>query len=579
VIVEDPALALPALPRLAEPVGSLEAPLSERLDPALDRGWVTAGRRAWVVGGAGRGAARVVMPPLALARDLRLQGAVADAAVITPLGVERWLRVGTEVVVERVVVPRTGAFALLEWHAPGDGAAVTVEWVAMPASGVATGAPARWRRGQRALMVTGAAVAVFVLSAEPEELMVSAGGAAGEVHVAARLGLPAGGSVRLVVAGGDLAGGGGEHVVRALRAADRSRSVVQGRRADAERLRSERLSLASPDPGLDRALEWAKARLAGRVTDVPAAGRALVSRRTGEPRFITAEAVNAALDCLTIGDADAARDVVGFLARQQDAAGRIPGDCGLDGTAGPGDPAATAALLLLVGQLLDRSGDVPMLRGLWPALRRAGAALVADAALEAGAAVGWSRAAGGTWAPAIQALGRVAEAVGITDPAVGAGAGVAVGTIEGSAAMGVAPVPGAAEHDPEHVLPRVRELLGVEPDASRGRLVLRPRPPAAWDRFEARGIRMGEAGFSLRYDRRGRVHRLAVRQDLGAVPVSLILEPELTGRPVAARVDGRPAALDSTVLGERSRVSVQLALDHERTLELEMGGKTGTPGG
>jgi hypothetical protein len=140
-------------------------------------------------------------------------------------------------------------------------------------------------------------------------------------------------------------------------------------------------------------------------------------------------------------------------------------------------------------------------------------------------------------------------------------------------------VPGATEHDPEHVLPRVRELLGVEPDASRGRLVLRPRPPAAWDRFEARGIRMGEAGFSLRYDRRGRVHRLAVRQDLGAVPVSLILEPELPGRPVAARVDGRPAALDSTVLGERSRVSVQLALDHERTLELEMGGKTGTPGG
>jgi hypothetical protein len=574
VIVEDPALALPALPRLAEPVGSLGAPLSEPLDPARDSGWVTAGRGAWVVGGAGRGAVRVVMPPLELARDLRLQGAVADAAVITPLGVERWLRVGTEVVVERVVVPRNGTFALLEWHAPGDGAAVTVEWVVVPASGVATGAPARWRRGQRALMVTGGAVAVFVLSVEPEELMVSAGGASGELQVAARLGLPAGGSVRLVVAGG-----GGEHVVRALRAADRPRSVVQGRRADAERLRSERLSLASPDPGLDRALEWAKARLAERVTDVPAAGRALVSRRTGEPRFITAEAVNAALDCLTIGDADAARDVVGFLARQQDAAGCIPGDCGLDGTAGPGDPAATAAFLLLVGQLLDRAGDVPMVRGLWPALRRAGAALVADAALEAGAAAGWSRAARGTWAPAIQALGRVAEAVGITDPAVGAGAGVAVGTIEGSAALGVTPVPGATEHDPEHVLPRVRELLGVEPDASRGRLVLRPRPPAAWDRFEARGIRMGEAGFSLRYDRRGRVHRLAVRQDLGAVPVSLILEPELPGRPVAARVDGRPAALDSTVLGERSRVSVQLALDHERTLELEMGGKTGTPGG
>ncbi len=121
------------------------------------------------------------------------------------------------------------------------------------------------------------------------------------------------------------------------------------------------------------------------------------------------------------------------------------------------------------------------------------------------------------------------------------------------------------------VAPLVYGLLGAEPDAVKGRLRLRPQIPAAWDRLEARRLRMGDAAVSLDYRREGDRHTFRLEQEAGAVPVTVIFEPLLPARRlVAARVDGRPAELDPRPLGERMLVPVQLVLDAERMVVLDV---------
>lgn len=133
------------------------------------------------------------------------------------------------------------------------------------------------------------------------------------------------------------------------------------------------------------------------------------------------------------------------------------------------------------------------------------------------------------------------------------------------------------------VAPLVYGLLGVEPDAPKGRLTLRPRIPGAWTHLEVRGLRLGDGDVSLHYRREGTRHTFRMEQEQGSVPFTLILEPALPGeRLLAARVDDEPAELDARHAGGRVRVPVQLVLDRERTVELVVDAgaarETGAPG-
>jgi hypothetical protein len=118
----------------------------------------------------------------------------------------------------------------------------------------------------------------------------------------------------------------------------------------------------------------------------------------------------------------------------------------------------------------------------------------------------------------------------------------------------------------------VERVLGAEPDAPRGRLVLRPRPPEAWGHLEVRGLVVGSAAVDIAYRRDGGVHRFTLTQIRGSVPLQAVLAPELPGRQVrGARVDGEPAELDPVRVDGRWRVPVQLVLDAPRILEVEIG--------
>jgi hypothetical protein len=107
-------------------------------------------------------------------------------------------------------------------------------------------------------------------------------------------------------------------------------------------------------------------------------------------------------------------------------------------------------------------------------------------------------------------------------------------------------------------------ILGLEPDAVRGRLRLRPR----LDRFaeiEALNIRFGDGSVGMSATRDGAMIVLRIEQDSGAIPMTVLLEPFVDG-PVSAEVDGRRADLTPRSTDGGTIVPVQLVLDQARTL-------------
>jgi hypothetical protein len=121
------------------------------------------------------------------------------------------------------------------------------------------------------------------------------------------------------------------------------------------------------------------------------------------------------------------------------------------------------------------------------------------------------------------------------------------------------------------ILGLVLNILGAYPDASRGRVRLRPVLPAAWDHFEVRNLPMADARIRIRTARRVNVVEIEIEQTDGAIPIRAILEPVVQASAlIGATVDGQPASLTARPLGDRIQVPVQLALDHTRRLVLEL---------
>lgn len=109
--------------------------------------------------------------------------------------------------------------------------------------------------------------------------------------------------------------------------------------------------------------------------------------------------------------------------------------------------------------------------------------------------------------------------------------------------------------------------LGIEPDAARGRLRLRPRLDQM-DELSARNIRFGDGSVRIGATRAGGRLTIRVEQDAGGIPITLLLEPFVRGHRTAT-VDGRAADLHSQTLAGGTILPVQLVLDEARTLVVE----------
>ena len=138
-------------------------------------------------------------------------------------------------------------------------------------------------------------------------------------------------------------------------------------------------------------------------------------------------------------------------------------------------------------------------------------------------------------------------------------------------ARDTAAAPAAKDGDPDVdvICDVAHELLGIEPDASRGRLRLRPRLGTR-DVIEARHIRFADGSVALLAERDGSILLFRVEQVEGSIPITLLLEP-FVDEPRNAEIDGRPAELLPQTVDGDTIVPVQLVLDDVRTLAVRTG--------
>ncbi len=518
----------PELPTPARGVGSLDFELARTPSLDDDPPFTIIGAEASIEGGYRRGVDRIRAAGIELLSALRLEGATVDAATLTPMGLERTLRLPEGAVVERVVVSSTEPVCFLEWVAGSDVTAV-LSW-SLPSPRY------RWTVLERGLVGEGPdGRAVYAFSESPLELSVAGSPDAGPgepgPRVVARLAVAAGHVVRLALGG--VAPDGDES--RLLRVMGRPHVVVPARRAECRRRVETGLSLAAPAGEIGEALEWAKVGLA----------EAVVSGASADGQG----GLRIALAALAVGEAGPARRLL----------------------AAPGPPAedleADERRLRVAAGYLAWTGDVAGLRAEWARVRES-----AERCL----AAGWRAQC----ARGLAELRVVAEEVG--DAELGARLEAAVGASwSGRVGADGGEKPDAdADGDGDEGLRSaalveavVYGILGVEADAPRGRLTLRPRFPRAWEACGVRNLRVGAAVVELEYGREAGVHVFTLRQVGGGAPLRVILEPELGGSGLErSRVDGQPAELDALAVEGRLRVPVQLVLDHERRLELEIGG-------
>jgi len=358
------------------------------------------------------------------------------------------------------------------------------------------------------------------------------------------------------------------------------------RPAPPDRLRNAFLSLRAPDERAGEAIELAKLRIDGYT-------RTLVSGapQEVEPGRVDGEAERMAwsgITALALGMHDAARAILGALG---------------DAIVTAESEFARRLYLLLAGRYVAWTGDARLIttRHL-PVIRKVYEALPPVP----------GRADGGTtrprmaapWESLLDELANTAEAAGDMDLSTAAraraslqpgAAGDAAATFPDSpggaawsaysldlpeiaGARWLAELDQATEEDAGDeaaatraaaaVLPFMHGMLGAEPDATRHRLVLRPRVPLAWDRCQVFRIHFGDATITMAYEKGEDRHEFRLVQDTGAVPVRIIFEPAL---PVSelrrAVVDGQAATLHSRRVGDRVAAPIQIVLDHDRRLE------------
>jgi hypothetical protein len=125
-------------------------------------------------------------------------------------------------------------------------------------------------------------------------------------------------------------------------------------------------------------------------------------------------------------------------------------------------------------------------------------------------------------------------------------------------------LPAAAPADTVNVF--LHTMLGVAPDAARGRLRLRLCLPDWMDSLCVENLRMADALLMLQCTRADGDISYVVEQLAGAMPVRLIFEPTFTAPVKAVSIDDVAAELAVRPYRDRVVAPVQLMLDHQRVL-------------
>ncbi|MEX2284345.1 MAG: hypothetical protein WEE89_17785 [Gemmatimonadota bacterium] len=292
----------------------------------------------------------------------------------------------------------------------------------------------------------------------------------------------------------------------------------------------ELVQLRTPDAKLDLAWRWAIQHIDSASMTTNSA-----SHRIGR-----------ALDALAIGDFATARGILDWLRDQSD------------------ESEFAAPYLWLVTRYFAATGDIGWARHVWRQVRdvliraRTSAALLRELANTA-ESIGES-------AHHQELLAAASREQNQGDPNRHLQGQFGPAALLGRIASGRDPA-----WPPGSVAAFVSGLLGIEPDAARNRVGLRPSVPADWDRLEADNLRVGDGTLGLRYERVEAEHRFRVLPQTGGVPFRVVFEPAVTGDRVSTVIiDGQAAQLDVRRVNERWLCPVQVDLDRERVVTIFM---------
>ena len=238
-------------------------------------------------------------------------------------------------------------------------------------------------------------VPAHMLGAERPQLVLGVG-AATERYTVPKLGEPPGRNVNLhaayipiVLAGGQMPRDAALALYRKLSAPGAAEAEWKRRVAHATALRDGMLSLRSPDPLIDKALEYAKVNLDESMVCNPDLGCGLVagyglsgaaSDRPGFGWFFGGDAAINSFAMTAVGQAPLVRDgVLQFFAKYQRKDGKITHEISqgaghVDWFSYPypyyhGD--TTPFWILAFGEYWRQTGDTDLVRALWPNLKRA----------------------------------------------------------------------------------------------------------------------------------------------------------------------------------------------------------------
>jgi hypothetical protein len=518
-------LLMPPLPPALQDVFPELTGLPVRQGDASHNPITLASRNVTAAGNERNGVREVRLHSVRVMTDLR--SAPAASITTSPGFLQRTL----DGITERVSTFDVPA-VVWQWTAHQD-ATLQLDWVTdigWEPPDRSTPTPPQWSCGDRWLFVLAGApsrAALFCFDRKVDWQVEQIGPA---LHVHATTQIPNGEHLSFAAVGGHT---DSNQLERAARSLDRLAPLVRGRVGTARRVERERLRVLTPDPALNDAWRWAVHRLEG-----GSAG---------------ADPVWTAMASLALGDFAAVRAGLAFLGEP---AHRI-------------QPETTPLYLALIARYLAATADLDYVRAEWPRVLAAAdlyGSILSDSQTTAYDA--------GIWASAFQDLAIAAEGVGQREDQSRFRNEAQPGR---ERLDGLLPwldrVAGAELTDDWGVraIPRfVFGLLGLEQDAPRNRVTLRPAIPYDWQFLTVDNLRVGEASFSVRYTRTGEQHTFELAPTSGSVPLRLIFEPRIRAdRIERVLIDGRPAVLDVRRSDDRLVCPMQVELDSERSVMIE----------
>jgi hypothetical protein len=573
----DTGLRPRRLPALTEELSDPVA-LPFRAHHASAAAFAMVGRRALASGLRRLGVCELWVQPTRIMNDLAVQGFTPRLAATSPGLSER----SNKRLRERCFLPHELGGALWHWQAL-ESTELSIGWtIDMQVSGPYPPGllgSLHWNAADRWLILHAADendAALYCFDRAVNWIVTVPDDNVAVLHVRAVARLEAGQSLMFAAAGSSPGSPGLDELARTL---ESPAALLRSGTARAVRIGQQRVQIRTPVDEVNQSWHWALQWLDRACIDAPNVGRALIGGAVPDaepgawigPSFRTQSSVNAALAALALGDFDAARLTLELLLGKQHPDGAVPAQCATSGMVDYSARDVALLLPLLFARYFAWTANLTFARRHWPRVRLAdrepctsSAAIVLRELALTAESIGEQRDAQRIRACAERCAARPFQEN--AEPSPDAFTFTETADRWPATWLSAHLDPGAARIINQFVY----GLLGMEPDAVRQRVVVRPALPVEWDSLNVENLRLADAQFALHFERHAGTHTFALVPQSGTVPLRVIFEPMIAAQRITrVEVDGQSAALNLHRRADRWVCPLQIVLDHERRISIE----------